>query len=393
MTQRPFRLLVVSHAADGTGAPISTLALTREWAKRSDVEVKVLLRRDGPLRPAFDETAETFVFRLKPHFGLVDAIRLALSGQPFLALKGLRNPDRPYILSAAEAKRADRLRWAIHEFEPDAIYVSTTHCGDALEPMRLTAPMLTHVREMKNVITALDAPRRDYALRHSSGFAAVSEAVSDTLVTDWGVDPALVQIEHPAIDVGSLATQAIEPCAMKLPDRPFIIGVGSLIERKGPDLFLELAARSKRQALPYHFIWLGDGPMAFTLQEAAEQMGVDDVLTWAGQVENPYTIIKQAQALALTSREDPHPRTMIEAAALSVPTVAFQGAGGADIFLANYEAGQCVPMEDAAAMLTALETISIGSNTSARVREDFATAASATLLLERLRALSGAEAL
>lgn len=390
MAARPFRLLVVSHAADGTGAPISTLALTREWAKRSDIEVKVLLRRDGPLRSAFDEIAETFVFRPKPHFGLLDAISLVGSGDPLLALKGLKNPDRPFILSGAEQKRAERLRWAIHGFDPDAVYVSTTHCGDALAPMQLTAPVLTHVREMKNVIAALDAPRRNIALQQSAAFAAVSEAVSGTLIKDWDVDADKIHIEHPAIDVEDVKARSEAASDVTLPNNPFIIGVGSLVERKGPDLFLELAARSKRQGLPYHFMWLGDGPMAFTLQEAAEQMDVNDKLTWASQVSNPYPVLKRAKALALTSREDPHPRTMIEAGALGVPTTAFKGAGGADIFLPKYEAGQCVPMEDVAAMLAAIEMAGVSSDTAARVQNDFATKASAERLLERLKALSAA---
>jgi glycosyltransferase involved in cell wall biosynthesis len=382
----PFRLLVVSHAADGTGAPISTLALCRAWADRGDVELKISLRRDGPLRPEFEAIAETFVFRAKPKFGLVDSFGMMAGGKPLLALKGLRNPDRPYILSSVEKKHSDGIRWAINEFDPQAVYVSTTHCGDALEPMNLSAPILTHVREMEGVIASLDKERRESALRRSSAFAAVSEPVQQTLIDSWGVPAAKIQIEAPAIEVQSLEKRADEAAEISLPDAPYIVGIGSLIERKGPDIFLEVAARAARANLSYKFIWMGDGPMAFLLQEAAEKMGLTN-LTWAGQVKNPYPILKQAKALALTSREDPHPRTMIEAAALGVPTNAFKGAGGADSFLPSNNAGQLVPMEDAGAMLTAISDADSAFSTPS-IKEKYDVKNSAARLLDRLKALA-----
>jgi glycosyltransferase involved in cell wall biosynthesis len=383
-----FKLLVVSHAADGTGAPISTLALCREWAARGDVELEVLLRRNGQLRPAFEDIAPTWVARMNPqNFGLGDAFKTAFSGNPKLALKGLRNSDRPYIQNTEDRLKLAKLAAHYQAFTPDAIYVSTTHCGDAIVPLGLTAPILTHVREMEGVIAALDPERRDFALKQSAAFAAVSRPVKDTLTQTYGIEADKITIEPPAINLAAMPSDATQHPS-DADTRPLMLGIGSLIPRKGPNLFLEIAAKSKKRGLPFRFIWLGDGEMRRELMSATTHLDLDDHLEWIGQVDDPYPMLRDAAALALTSIEDPHPRTMIEAAALGTPVVAFAGTGGADQFLPEYSAGTLVPIPDTTAFLAALEA-QIGHRTNpAPVRVQFDVKMSAERLLEQLKALA-----
>lgn len=383
-----FKLLVVSHAADGTGAPISTLALCREWAARDDVELEILLRRNGDLRSAFEDIAPTWVARMNPQrFGLSDALRTAFSGQPKLALKGLRNADRPYIQNAQDRLKVAKLAAHYQAFAPDAIYVSTTHCGDAIAPLGLTAPILTHVREMEGVIAALDPERRNFALTQSASFAAVSQPVKDTLTQTYGIAADKITIEPPAINLAAMPSDAIQ-MPSDADTRPLMLGIGSLIPRKGPNLFLEIAAKSKKRGLPFRFIWLGDGEMRRELMSATTHLDLDEHLEWRGQVEDPYPMLRGATALALTSIEDPHPRTMIEAAALGTPVVAFTGTGGANHFLPQYNAGTLVPMPDTTAFLAALEA-HIGYRTDpAPVRAQFDVKMSAERLLNQLKVLA-----
>ena len=382
-----FRLLVVSHAADGTGAPISTLALCRAWAARGDVDLRILLRRDGPLRAQFEAAAPTYVWRpQRGDFGLIDAAVLTIRGDPMLALKGLRNPDRPYVMSRKENRAAIATGEALREFDPGAIYVSTTHCGDAIAPMRLGAPILTHVREMAGVISALDETRRTFALQQSAAFACVSQPVVTALTQRWNIAPDRMTIEPPAIELHRVMTDV--RAEIELPEQPYIVGVGSLTLRKGPDIFLELAARAQKRDLPHRFVWLGDGEMWTVLQGATEKMGLTERIDWRGQVDNPYPYLKQAAVLALTSREDPHPRTMIEAAALGTPTIAFEGAGGADRFLTEYTAGTLAAMDDTDAFLDALVAAKDMRVETAAIHAAFDVAHSAARLLEQLKGLA-----
>lgn len=391
---RRFKLLVVSHAADGTGAPISTLALCREWAAQGDIELEILLRRNGELRRAFEDVAPTWVARMNSQrFGLGEALRTAISGAPKLALQGLRNADRPYVQNAEDRRKFEILSAHYKAFAPDAIYVSTTHCGDVIKPLGLRAPILTHVREMERVIAALDKKRRDFALNHTLHFAAVSQPVKDTLTQVYDIAAEKITVEPPAIDLettlskSAAAIGGVTSTLIAAAKGPIILGIGSLIERKGPNLFLEIAAKSKKRDLPFRFIWLGDGEMRRELMAATTHLNLDEHLEWLGQVDNPYPFLKQAAALALTSIEDPHPRTMIEAAALGTPVIAFSGSGGADYFLPKYDAGQRVPMGDTTAFLGALEAQAGRQTETAPIHATFDVRESADRILKQLKAL------
>ncbi|MEO1643344.1 MAG: glycosyltransferase [Pseudomonadota bacterium] len=380
----------MSHAADRTGAPISTLALTKAWAERGDVDVKMLLRRDGPLREEFGHTlgAEgVFLARPAPEeFGLLDAAAMAVSGQPEIALKGLRNTHRPYVLSRKDKSRTAALRDVWTGWRPNAIYASTTHCGDAIEPLGLKAPILTHVREMRGVIAALDKERRDFALNESAAFAVVSGPVRETLIQDWHVDHDRIMVEPPAIDLEIVLNVSAETAPET--SKPFIIGIGSLIPRKGPDLFLDAAKAATELGSDMNFIWLGDGEMRADLEAATARLGLSDRVHWLGQVSNPYPYLKHAKALALTSREDPHPRTMIEAAALGTPIVAFESSGGADHFIPEHMAGALVQMADTGAMANALMSDELPKADAAQIQKRYDVKASAERLLNQLKALT-----
>lgn len=385
--ERPFRLLIVSHAADRTGAPISTLALTKAWAAREDVEVKVLLRRDGPLKAAYSELAETFVYRAQPpHFHISDAIGMVHKNGLALTAKGLRNPDRPYVQSAHTYLTGLNIGRHLRQWQPDAIYASTTHCGDAIEPMGLEAPILTHVREMRGVIAALDKRRRAFALHKSAAFAAVSEPVHDTLVEDWRINPSIITIEPPAIELETVLQGASSNASPHA--RPFILGIGSLIPRKGPDLFLQAAKAAIEAGSPQDFIWLGDGEMRAQLLVQTEAFRLKERVFWLGQVENPYPYLRAASALAMTSREDPHPRTMIEAAALGTPIVAFTGSGGADTFIPENAAGKLVPIGDIKALSKALLAADLPRPDAQAIQNKYDVEASAHRLLAQLKALA-----
>ncbi|MEM8617838.1 MAG: glycosyltransferase, partial [Pseudomonadota bacterium] len=229
---------------------------------------------------------------------------------------------------------------------------------DVLQALRLKAPVLTHIRELSDVLAALDPARRRVAMEGSAAFAVVSQPVQDVLSTEYGIDPAAVMLEPPALDLSEVLGKAAAPHEQttldRFDNRPYVCGVGSLISRKGPDLFLKMAALASAAGSPLNFIWAGAGDMHAELLAETQALGLTETVHWLGQVANPYPLLRGAVALALTSREDPHPRTMVEAATLGTPTVAFAGTGGADHFLATYSAGLCVAAYDLKAFHAAL---------------------------------------
>jgi glycosyltransferase involved in cell wall biosynthesis len=102
-----------------------------------------------------------------------------------------------------------------------------------------------------------------------------------------------------------------------------------------------------------HFVWLGGDLHSHreALHDVA-QVGLQDICHFVTAVLDPEPYFGAFDLFALTSREDPFPVAMLEAAASGLPIVCFAGAGGAPEFVED-DAGLVVPYLDIAAMATA----------------------------------------
>ena len=122
------------------------------------------------------------------------------------------------------------------------------------------------------------------------------------------------------------------------PDALVVGGVGTMDWRKGPDLFVQVAAMVTRR-LPdadVHFVWAGGdtaGPTRGGLLMDARRLGLGDRIKFVGPLEQPAQLFAAMDVFALTSREDPFPLVMLEAAAAGIPLVCFEGGGGAPEFV------------------------------------------------------------
>jgi glycosyltransferase involved in cell wall biosynthesis len=102
------------------------------------------------------------------------------------------------------------------------------------------------------------------------------------------------------------------------PSVPTILGVGTLYQRKRPEVFLELARRIPGA----RFVWLGDGPMYNSLQTQAANL---PNLDFPGEM-NPSQLaekLREATAFVLPSRSEGLPKVTQEAAACGLPVVVF----------------------------------------------------------------------
>ncbi len=353
------RLLIVSHAAQATGAPISALQLTREFRKLG-VELRVILRRGGVLAPQFEKVATTTVWRASPQFSFTDAANITQRYGPVMGAKCVRNPDRPYCLSKTEQVATDRIVASVKAWGPDAIYANTTHCGDVIDLLQTPAPIFTHVRELAPTIAALDSLRRRSTLDKTRFFFCASQAVASDLETQFHIAPERLCVEPPAVaidesDIPGTPAQknAIEARFGLDADDRLIVGAGTLTPRKGPDLFFAAAASAvKKYNGPGRliFVWLGEGEMHSSLLERTRAEGLEGQLFFPGATPDPLPVFRRATALMVTSTEDPYPRVAIEGAAMGAQILAFEGGGGAVDLIRDLAAGAVIDGFDAPAM-------------------------------------------
>ena len=118
-------------------------------------------------------------------------------------------------------------------------------------------------------------------------------------------------------------------------DTRIVLNIGFLDHRKGPDLFVEIAACICEHSKDTVFIWVGhaDLEMEKKVRSQIESLGLQKQVLLAGFNAEPFDYYAAASVYALTSREDPFPNVVLESISAGVPVVAFEGTTGAAEFI------------------------------------------------------------
>jgi len=131
-----------------------------------------------------------------------------------------------------------------------------------------------------------------------------------------------------------------------------VLGCGFIHIRKGIDLFLSCAAavRSKRPKRPVRFIWIGHGydpekDMGYScyLADQIARSELEETVAIIDEIPDLAPAYAMTDVFFLSSRLDPLPNVTIDAAALGLPVICFEGATGmADILGADASTRECV---------------------------------------------------
>lgn len=151
-----------------------------------------------------------------------------------------------------------------------------------------------------------------------------------------------------------LDAKLFAPVANGVPDDPearstpwngageFVVGhIGSISEQKGWRLAADAVMKLRRQGLPISLLVAGAGPEADAAREIAKASGGG--VEFLGHVPNPRKkLLPRLHALAVMSRHEGLPMTIIEAMAAGVPVVA-TAVGGIPEAIEQNKSGLLVP--------------------------------------------------
>jgi len=133
-----------------------------------------------------------------------------------------------------------------------------------------------------------------------------------------------------------------------------VLGAGRLEPVKGFETLLRAFSRVARARPNSRLVVLGEGGMHDRLHSLADGLGVSDVASFPGYVENPYRFMHRASAFALSSVQEGLPSVLIEALACGCPVVATDCRVGPREILADGAYGRLVPVGDATALADGL---------------------------------------
>ena len=215
---------------------------------------------------------------------------------------------------------------------PRLVFVNSALAAGILWDYDESVSTVLYVHENRDALFALDDQARSALLRPHGLVLAVSGGVRDDLVS-MGVEAGRIRIVPPTVEARDPEPSAVREARAELAegDRTVVVGCGEASWRKGTDLFVDVIARLSGLR-PVRAGWIGRRPRAFgrQLDSDARALGIGESLTWVGEVEDPIPYLAAADVLVMTSREDPQPLVLLEAALAGTPTVAFDLGGLAE---------------------------------------------------------------
>jgi len=224
-------------------------------------------------------------------------------------------------------------------------------------------------------------------LRHADAITAVTGAIVDRLVRDYGLERGRAQVipngaDPPDAELEEEQARRWREKYLSTPVKPLGVVAGRLEEQKGHDVLFEALVRLGKTGLDFTLVVAGEGSRRSWLEQQALSLGLQPKVTFVGQVEALGGLLSAADAVLLPSRWEGLPLVLLEAMARARPIVA-SAVGGVPDAIEDGVHGTLVPPGDAAALAEALEqqhrradrTWRLGRAAAQRVRERFTWAA------------------
>ncbi len=322
-------ILVVSHEASRTGAPVLAWNICRELKDRCNVIA--LLLGSGGIASYFSETCNVVV-------GPYDRpIRNPIAVSPIINDICDRYSIDVALVNSIESHAV--IRPLTERFVPSVLLIHeffayTRPREDFVAAMRLAAAVVFSARIVqRNALTERTRP----AVEASHVLAQGKSVIPTAAPTGLGAAAELVGIESFVRRGGR--------------KRFFVLGVGTVQYRKGVDLFVATAAEVRRLApdADVAMLWIGQGfdpekDLGYSayVQEQIAVAGTDNVAI-VDEIESLEPVYARADALFLSSRLDPMPNVAIDAMSIGKPVICFDNATGVAEVLADHPStAECI---------------------------------------------------
>jgi glycosyltransferase involved in cell wall biosynthesis len=325
MSRFPQTALFVSHDASRTGAPIFLLRFLRWLRDHGQIPFRILVISPGEMLPEFKSVGPTTVFEQESR---------------------LQRAFRRFNLPVRDSLRhLEWLRKSLSQSNIGLIYSNTIATGKILDYLSfLDCPVICHVHELEHAIQQCDhEDNLTLVKKHASSYVAVSQAVKRNLVAKHGIPEDKITVIHGFVPTGQSALDNLgDPRLLvrrelRIPrDARLVCACGSIEPRKGPDLFLRVAhTLAKMEGAPSaHFVWIGGKKERVeAMRKRAQEMSRPDLVHFIGRRADVSSYYAASDVFLLTSREDPFPLVMMEAALRGIPIVCFDHSGGAPEFV------------------------------------------------------------
>jgi len=314
-------IVVVTHEASITGAPILALNICKDLSATNNIIVIIL--RNGKLNKHFEGVS---IKTIRPRLGITTRGML------------------------------ERVAKKLNRSKPKYAIINSVVSANAIKPIRKSGtPVITLVHEFSAYI-------RPIGIMNEIGIWS-DKIVFSSPITKEDIERSCPQLKNtksevlpqgkcdkPDDDTKKDKVDGNKDEAWRLIEQIdeetiLIIGAGEVQPRKGIDLFIATASKilKNNKSKKIRFLWIGSGydpindfNISLWLKDQIYRSGLERELTIVGNSSAYNKILKKAKFLLMTSRLDPLPNVAIDALFMSTPVHCFENACGiANIYKDN----------------------------------------------------------
>ncbi|MPR36781.1 glycosyltransferase family 4 protein [Salmonirosea aquatica] len=354
------RVLFISHDANRAGSQLLLLQLIK-LLKAQGISSHLLLCDGGDLVEDFKAVTSCTLLESPPSSPLLSKIKKGVEKIPFLRLPSAGTNAKVHLRLETELSQLNIGLVFVNSVANAAFYQQNLVFLHAL-------PVVLFAHELEMSVATYTAPESlRFLLQKCDHLIAVSKAVADFYIRDYGYPTSrvstftLINSGEILNNLASLDPHYTHPALPTEADAIIIGGCGNAEWRKGNDIF-NLIARQVIETMPtrpIYFVWVGAGPMHAFYEQIKfdiERFGLSRQIILIPPTPEALNIMNRFDLFLLSSREDPYPLVVLEAALLQKPIICFEKAGGAPE-LVEQDAGEVVGYLDVAAASQAIITL------------------------------------
>lgn len=304
-------VLIISHDASRTGAPLVALNIARQLRETCKKELIFLFMRGGDLMEDFKQLGQT----------------LTLNQSTFSWI------DHPELVDVFFKK--------LHLAGVKLCIANTAVAGifiDFLEKYKFSYLNLIH--ELNGVIEELNLIQASKNIgNYSWDVVFAAPFIKQRFIEKYPIKKARIHIKHQGVNCKNNYVDKKDMVKAEFfnlygipPTATVILGSGMGFIRKGADLFLEVADHIFQE--PQHreniyFVWLGEKQrLEELIKPQLPQMSYAKNLIFIDSLADPTLVFARATLYLLTSREDPFPTVVLDMHDAKVPVLFFDNMGG-----------------------------------------------------------------
>jgi len=197
-------------------------------------------------------------------------------------------------------------------------------------------PFIYHVHALETDRSGINVNKEiydleKYALHSADRIIAVSHFTKNNIVQFYDIDPNKISVVHNAVSRTKVSKKP--DLIRKKPDEKIVLFLGRVTFQKGPDYFLEAAAKVLKKNKKVRFVIAGYGDMVNKLVERAAELRIGRNVHFTGFLkrEEVEQIFSASDVYVMSSVSEPFGISCLEAVLFDVPVIISKQSGVAEV--------------------------------------------------------------